>query len=112
MTSESSATTSTDQAATATPVTAVPVSESPAMPADAGAAADARRREEQWRIPQVLTALVTPILSFISVIFNITGVNTYANISGVLAVVTGAAAALISITIWRQHRAAAGEAVA
>lgn len=69
----------------------------------------ARRQEEQWRIPQLLTALVTPILGLLALIFNLAGVNTYANITGVLAIVTGAAAALISVTMWRSHRVATGQ---
>ena len=55
---------------------------------------------------QLLTALVTPILGLISVIFNMSGSNSYANIAGVLAIVTGAAAALIAGEVWRLHRAA------
>jgi hypothetical protein len=72
------------------------------------AAQVARQSEEQWRMPQLLTALVTPILGLMTVIFNLSGVNTYANIAGVLAIVTGAAAALISVAMWRSDRAAAG----
>ncbi|HEY8180369.1 MAG TPA: hypothetical protein VIH33_08205 [Candidatus Limnocylindria bacterium] len=70
---------------------------------------DAQRREEQWRMPQLLTALVTPILGMISIIFNMSGSNTYANISGVLAIVTGATAALIAVEMWRLRRAATGQ---
>jgi hypothetical protein len=37
------------------------------------------------------------------------GSNTYANISGVLAIVTGATAALIAVEMWRLRRAATGQ---
>ena len=69
---------------------------------------DARRREDQWRIPQLLLALAAPILSLISVLFAIGGVGTYAVISGALAIVTGAGAALVAIEVWRWHRTAFG----
>jgi len=69
---------------------------------------DARRREDQWRIPQLLLALATPVLSLISVLFAIGSVGTYAVIAGALAIVTGTAAALIAIEIWRWHRTAFG----
>ena len=91
------------------PVAATPISVTSSEAAAAAQPTDndeARRREEQWRIPQLLTALVTPILGLISVIFNMGGSNTYANIAGVLAIVTGAAAALIAGEVWRLHRAA------
>ena len=92
------------------PVAATPISTSggtaaATVPSNSQAAG---QTEEQWRIPQLLTALVTPILGLMTVIFNLSGVNTYANIAGVLAIVTGAAAALISVAMWRSHRAAAG----
>jgi hypothetical protein len=90
------------------PVAAAPVSVS----GDAAKLADhddAGRREEQWRIPQLLTALLTPILGMISVIFNMSGSNTYANIAGVLAIVTGATAALIAVEMWRLRRTATGQ---
>ena len=69
---------------------------------------DARRREDQWRIPQLLLALVTPILALISVLFVYGHQETYALISGALAIVTGVAAALIAIEVWRWHRTAFG----
>jgi len=67
---------------------------------------EARRREEQWRIPQLLTALVTPVLVFIGLIFNLGGSNTNANISAVLALITGVGAALMAVEGWRWHRTA------
>ena len=69
---------------------------------------DARRREDQWRIPQVLLALATPVLALISVLFVYGHQETYAIIAGGLAIVTGAAAALIAIEVWRWHRTAFG----
>lgn len=97
---------STDEAVATTPIS---VSGGEAAATKLDDVAEARRREEQWRIPQLLTALVTPILGLISVIFNMMGSNTYANISGALAIVTGAAAALIAGEVWRLHRAANGQ---
>jgi hypothetical protein len=99
-------TTSQDEAVAVTPVSASDAEATAAKPSEAD---EARRREEQWRAPQVLTALITPILGLISVIFNMSGSNTYANISGALAIVTGAAAALIAVEMWRLHRTAAGQ---
>ncbi len=96
-------TVSTDEPVAATPISVSSGEAAAAQPTDSD---EARRREEQWRIPQLLTALVTPILGLISVIFNMGGSNTYANIAGVLAIVTGAAAALIAGEVWRLHRAA------
>jgi hypothetical protein len=69
---------------------------------------DARRREDQWRIPQLLLALATPILALISVLFIYGDQETYALISGVLAIISGAAAALIAIEVWRWHRTSIG----
>lgn len=103
MTTETPASTVSPDEAQATPITVTsrePV-KSPASQYD-----EARRREEQWRIPQLLTALVTPILGLIAVIFNMMGSNTYANISGALAIITGTAAALIAVEMWRLHRSA------
>jgi hypothetical protein len=87
---------------------AAPITVSSREPASSPASEhdEALRREEQWRIPQLLTALVTPILGLIAVIFNMMGSNAYANISGGLAIVTGAAAALIAVEMWRLHRSA------
>ena len=108
MTTETPATTATtDEPVVATPIT---VSSREAADAALNDSDEARRREQQWRIPQLLTALLTPILGLIAVIFNISGINTYSNIAGVLAIVTGAAAALIAVEMWRLHKASTGEA--
>ena len=69
---------------------------------------DARRREDQWRIPQLLLALATPLLSFTSVMFLMAGSEQSAQISGAVAVITGAGAALIAVEVWRWHRTAIG----
>ena len=69
---------------------------------------DARRREDQWRIPQLLLALVTPILALVSVLFTMGGETDYATISGAIAVITGVAAALLATEVWRWHRTAIG----
>ena len=69
---------------------------------------DARRREDQWRIPQLLLALATPILALISVLFIYGHQETYAIISGALAMVTGIGAALLAAEVWRWHRTAFG----
>ena len=69
---------------------------------------DARRREDQWRIPQLLLALVTPIIIFIAVLFSFAGQRDYAVITGAVALVTGLAAALIATQVWRWHRTAIG----
>ena len=105
MTTETpTSTVSTNEAVAATPISA---SGGTAAATQSSANQEARQSEEQWRIPQLLTALVTPILGLMTVIFNLSGVNTYANIAGVLAIVTGAAAALIAVAMWRSHKAAA-----
>jgi hypothetical protein len=67
---------------------------------------DARRREDQWRIPQLLLALVTPILALVAVLFSLADDNGAANIAGALAIITGTAAALLAIEVWRWHRIA------
>jgi hypothetical protein len=69
---------------------------------------DARRREDQWRIPQLLLALTTPILTLISVIFLMGGSEDFALISGALAIITGVGAALLAVEVWRAHRTAIG----
>ena len=69
---------------------------------------DARRREDQWRIPQLLLALVAPVLALISVLFVMGGQTNYATITGGLAVVTGTGAALLAVEVWRWHRTAIG----
>ena len=69
---------------------------------------EARRRQDQWRIPQLLLALATPILALISVVFLMAGGEQYAMISGALAVITGTGAALLAVEVWRQHRTAIG----
>jgi hypothetical protein len=69
---------------------------------------DARRREDQWRIPQLLLALATPIVVLISTLFTLAGQKDYAFISGAVALVTATAAALLAIEVWRWHRSAIG----
>jgi hypothetical protein len=69
---------------------------------------DARRHEDQWRIPQLLLALATPILTLLAVLFTYGGVGTNATIAGALAIVTGVGAALIAVEVWRWHRTAIG----
>lgn len=69
---------------------------------------EARRREGQWRIPQILLALVTPVLALISVVFLMGGSDQYATISGALAIIVGTGAALLATEVWRQHRTAVG----
>ena len=102
MTTETPAsTTSMDEPVIATPISVGSEAQPTLSDRD-----EALRREDQWRIAQLLTALVTPILGLISVIFNMMGSNTYANISGALAIVTGATAALIAVEMWRLHRTA------
>ena len=69
---------------------------------------EARRREDQWRIPQILLALVTPVLALISVLFLMGGSDQNASISGALAIIIGTGAALLAVEVWRQHRTAVG----
>jgi protein-S-isoprenylcysteine O-methyltransferase Ste14 len=69
---------------------------------------DARRREDQWRIPQILLALATPLLALVSVVFLMGRSEDFALISGALAIITGVGAALLAIEVWRQHRRAIG----
>jgi protein-S-isoprenylcysteine O-methyltransferase Ste14 len=69
---------------------------------------DARRREDQWRIPQILLALVTPILGLMSTLWAYSGHGDYATIAGALAVITGVAAALLAVRVWRCHKTAIG----
>ena len=69
---------------------------------------DARRREDQWRIPQILLALVTPILALLSVLFVLAGENDYAWITGAVGVITGVGAGLLAVEVWRWHRTAIG----
>jgi hypothetical protein len=66
---------------------------------------DARRREDQWRIPQLLLALATPILALIGVVMDITDTGS-TTIPVALAIITGTAAALIAVEVWRWHRIA------
>jgi hypothetical protein len=66
---------------------------------------DARRREDQWRIPQLLLALATPILALVAVVMDMAGFDG-ARIALILAIITGAAAALIAVEVWRWHRIA------
>jgi hypothetical protein len=69
---------------------------------------DARRREDQWRIPQLMLALATPVLAFMSVAFLMAGSDQYAQMSGALAIITGVGAALLAAEVWRHHRTAIG----
>jgi hypothetical protein len=69
---------------------------------------DARRREDQWRIPQILLALVTPILGMMSTLWAYSGHGAYATVVGALAIITGVAAALLAVEVWRWHRTAIG----
>ena len=69
---------------------------------------EARRREDQWRIPQLLLALVTPIVALIATVFAYAGQTDYATIAGAVAIVTGIGAALLAVEVWRQHRTAIG----
>jgi len=69
---------------------------------------DARRHEDQWRTPQILLALATPLLTLLSVLFGMSHLDSYATISGAIAIVTGVGAALIGIEVWRWHRTAIG----
>lgn len=65
---------------------------------------DARRREDQWRIPQVLLVLVTPIFALIAAVLGVTGGDSLVPIA--LTIITGTAGALITIENWRWHRIA------
>ena len=67
---------------------------------------EARSREDQWRVPQLLLALITPILTLASVLFTMGGNEQYGTISGAVALVTGTAAALAATQVTRWHRAA------
>lgn len=67
---------------------------------------DARRREDQWRIPQLLLALITPLLALMTVVFNMMGMGENTTIAGALTIFTGTAAALIGVEVWRWHRIA------
>lgn len=69
---------------------------------------DARRREDQWRIPQILKALLTPLAALISVLFVMAGKDAEALAAGGLAVVAGVVAALLAVEVWRWHRTAIG----
>ena len=69
---------------------------------------DARRREDQWRIPQLLLALATPLVTLIAVFFMLAGEKDYAVISGAVVIVTGTGAALLATQVWRWHRVAVG----
>lgn len=68
---------------------------------------DARRREDQWRIPQILLALITPIFALVAALIG-GGDDGIARIAAALAVITGTAAALLAVEVWRQHRTAIG----
>jgi hypothetical protein len=66
---------------------------------------DARRREDQWRIPQLLLALVSPVMALIAVVLDFAGMGE-ATIAGALAIISGTAAALLAAEVWRWHRIA------
>ncbi len=66
---------------------------------------DARRREDQWRIPQLLLALVTPIMALIAAVVDITNLASGFPALG-LSIITGTAAALTAVEGWRWHRIA------
>lgn len=66
---------------------------------------DARRREDQWRIPQLLLALATPILALIAAVMDMANVGS-GFVALALAIITGTAAALIAVEGWRWHRIA------
>jgi hypothetical protein len=68
---------------------------------------DARRREDQWRIPQLLLALVAPVMALIAVVLDITGTGD-PMVAGALAIITGVAAALLAVQVWRWHTIAIG----
>ena len=68
---------------------------------------DARRREDQWRIPQLLLALITPIFALVAALVA-GGDGGITRIAAGLAVITGTAAALLAVEVWRQHRTAIG----
>lgn len=68
---------------------------------------EARRREDQWRIPQLLLALITPIFALFAAL-TAGGNAGVAAIAAALAVITGTGAALLAVEIWRQHRTAIG----
>jgi protein-S-isoprenylcysteine O-methyltransferase Ste14 len=63
---------------------------------------DARRREDQWRIPQLLLALVAPVMALIAVVLDMMGTSD-PTAAGALAVITGVAAALLAVQVWRWH---------
>ncbi len=69
---------------------------------------DARRREDQWRIPQLLLALVTPVLALVAALFSMGGNDSNATISAALTVITGVGAALLAVEVWRWHRTGLG----
>ena len=66
---------------------------------------DARRREDQWRIPQLLLALVAPVMALIAVVLDIANLGG-ATVAGALAIITGTGAALLAVEVWRWHRIA------
>jgi hypothetical protein len=67
---------------------------------------DARRREDQWRKPQLLLALITPIFAVISIVLDRMGRDGSADIALALVLITATAAALLAIQVWRWHRIA------
>ena len=69
---------------------------------------EARRREDMWRIPQILLALATPLLTLIALVFVLGGEGGSATISAALALITSTGAALLAVEVWRQHRLAIG----
>jgi hypothetical protein len=65
---------------------------------------DARRREDQWRIAQLLLVLITPIFALIAAVLDMMGGNSMVPIA--LTIITGTGAALINVETWRWHRIA------
>lgn len=109
MTEIPTSTASTEEPVSQTPMDTTPVAASGSASPDSVLRDyhEARRHEDQWRSPQLLTALVTPILAFIGLTFNLGGSESNANISIVLAIITGVGAALMAVESWRWHRTAA-----
>ena len=69
---------------------------------------DARRHEDQWRIPQLLTALASPVLAIVALLFHLSGSTDLTTVTLGLTIIAGAAAALLAVEVWRWHRTALG----
>ena len=57
-------------------------------------------------MPQLLLALLTPVLALVTVVFNMIGSDGNTNVAGALTIITGTAAALFAVEVWRWHRIA------